>query len=101
MHPMLSPLSLLPLLPPRTLLRLIRPLSLLTLFPPLILFTLLSLLKHSNTEYTVSYMPTYIAPCLERSADLALWFYGLLSKNEDGVDWIDLILLWLLEHLRC
>ena len=97
MHPMLSPLSLLPLL------RLIRPLSLLTLFPLFPLFSPLSLLKHFNTEceYTVALMPTYVAPCLERSADLALWLYRLLSKNEDGVDWIALILLWVLEHLRC
>ena len=82
MYPMLS------LLPPHTLLILLRPLSLLTLCPPLTLSTLLSLLKHLNTKYTVTYMPTYIAPCLERSADLALWLFGLLSKNKDGVDWI-------------
>ena len=75
-----SRLSLFMLLRLLTLLRLLRLLSLLTLFPTLLLFTQLSLLHCSNSVYTITYMPPYIATCLERSADMAIWLYGFWSK---------------------
>ena len=77
---LISLLSLFMLLRLLTLLRLLRLLSLLTLFPPLLLFTQLSFLHCSNSVYTMAYMPPYIATCLERSADMAIWLYGFWSK---------------------
>ena len=73
--------------------------SLFILHPPLTwlrLLTLLSLLSLNcihclhwlhcfhcfTTVYTMAYMPTYIATCLE-----LIWLYGFWSKMLDGVEW--------------
>ena len=55
-----------------------------TLLTLLTLFTLFSLLKHCVQSGLYAYI--YIAICLERSADLAIWLYGpwLAQKNWDG-----------------
>ena len=35
----------------------------------------------------MAYLPTYIASCLECSADMAIWLYGLWSKNVGLGEW--------------